>query len=520
MALFAVALATAWSAWRSRCWLRPGLPGLVALPFGLAGGLLALLTGKLHQEAPEFLLTDWFWYTLSWVVLFVLGAVFLIFRGLRRVGDEPAGRHWARGKLAAGLAGAVLLLAMTFWNLDLAVRLRMASARLEAGQVLLAMTPSIAERDDAALVYREAFAVLTPWDQVPESWRTALFFPPTGKDKPRFDPKDRELHSFLRSQEKGLVLLRKAAAMPACSLGPRLDQDFDPTSPLKDENDIMRMWHASQFLVLDAWAAAADGDGPKAVADIAALLGMARQVPHLFSLPWRHEKQALSSLRDVLAATTPPPEDLVRLSFMDDADSLRRFEDEEAAYALIFLAFTNPEPSLLANHYYEEVSRKTGLPRGLVAVVGDYLVLPVWRVFLMPDDLEDSHRTLEQYQHLIHPPHQQPYQDWKDVQKTMADRPSGLFTLIYLRPRLKRNVREYSDIAAYRQLARLAIALVQYKSKHHKYPDRLDELVPEQLSSIPLDPRNGQPFRLEHGAGVTLSPSTDTRQGELVFRLR
>jgi hypothetical protein len=280
---------------------------------------------------------------------------------------------------------------------------------------------------------------------------------------------------------------------------------------------------AAGFLALDAWARTADGDARVALEDVAALLGMARHAP---SLTLHNERHALLALRDVLAATTPRPEDLARVSLIDDAASLRQFEQEEAAFALFGLAAISSDPPLPWNHWYDHFSRWTRLPRGLVAPVGNTVVLPAWRVFLVPDDLETYRRILERHQRLVQVPHEQPYHDWGEVRRAVAARPGGAFTLMFLRPRLQGFASGSSNVATLRELARVAIALEQYRAKHGKYPDRLDELVPEQLPRIPRDPRNGQPFRLVRGTGVELSSSADTElargagRDELTFRLR
>jgi hypothetical protein len=123
----------------------------------------------------------------------------------------------------------------------------------------------------------------------------------------------------------------------------------------------------------------------------------------------------------------------------------------------------------------------------VVAAVGNTVLLPAWRVFLVPDDRETYRRILERHQRLVQPPYEQPYHDWGEVRRTVATRPGGVFTLMFLRRRLQGLAGDSSYVATLRQLARVAIALEQHRARHGKYPDRLDELVPEQLPRIPLD---------------------------------
>ena len=52
----------------------------------------------------------------------------------------------------------------------------------------------------------------------------------------------------------------------------------------------------------------------------------------------------------------------------------------------------------------------------------------------------------------------------------------------------------HSEIEARMSNARFALALKIYKSKHGKYPDSLNALIPDILESLPLDPFSGKDF--------------------------
>jgi hypothetical protein len=98
----------------------------------------------------------------------------LLFAGPCFAGLPPA-RNWPRARLALALAGAVVLFAITLSNMDLAVKLQLAEARAEASAVLLAMIPPpIADKDNAAPLYAEAFAALTPRERIPARWKERM----------------------------------------------------------------------------------------------------------------------------------------------------------------------------------------------------------------------------------------------------------------------------------------------------------------------------------------------------------
>ena len=63
--------------------------------------------------------------------------------------------------------------------------------------------------------------------------------------------------------------------------------------------------------------------------------------------------------------------------------------------------------------------------------------------------------------------------------------------------------RKVMRIEAARQAVITAIALKRYQLKHGSYPEKLSELVPEFLASVPLDPVDGNPLRYRLNANET-----------------
>lgn len=55
--------------------------------------------------------------------------------------------------------------------------------------------------------------------------------------------------------------------------------------------------------------------------------------------------------------------------------------------------------------------------------------------------------------------------------------------------------RTYFSLEARRQVALAAIALERYRLAHSRYPDSLEDLTPDYLPAIPVDPIDGQPLR-------------------------
>ena len=70
------------------------------------------------------------------------------------------------------------------------------------------------------------------------------------------------------------------------------------------------------------------------------------------------------------------------------------------------------------------------------------------------------------------------------------------------------------------QQARTAIALERFFVKQAKYPAHLDELVPEFLPGVPLDPCDGKPLRYRResdGHGVVWSIGKNRRDDDAKF---
>ncbi len=75
---------------------------------------------------------DLYYPLLAMTILYALTAAVMLMRGLRVTQDESpvtVAATWPRGKLAIGLAVVLALQLITFWNLDLAARQRLATVR-------------------------------------------------------------------------------------------------------------------------------------------------------------------------------------------------------------------------------------------------------------------------------------------------------------------------------------------------------------------------------------------------------
>jgi hypothetical protein len=507
------ALLVSWTARPRRRWLQLALTAGGALLLLLPSVAATVVTHELRCGGEMGLPSDWFFYTLSWLLAGLLGVILVCRRGLQRQADGVAtALSWPRGKLLLALAAAVVLFAITLSNLDLAVGLQIAAARAEAGEVLLAVTPPrVPDKDNAAPLYRKAFAALVPVPR--ENFFQEHFRLSADVEAVRQALRSRELKEFLAAQQEGLTLLGQAAEMPGCSFERSYQQLADTPRSYRDLPELTQMSYAVCVLCLSALVHAAGDDGAAAVADLRAAFAMCRpfamcrHVPTVFALRdgLHLEQVALDALQQLLLLSAPRPEDLARLPLKDDPPYLSKLHEEAAVSGAITIGIVSPETGLVR----ELVADQYGRPPDWLVSIGEATLVPVWRVFLVPDDLAASRRMWQDYRRQA--AGEPVYPTWADAREAIDRRPGGLITNLYMKPYLKKLTRDSIDILTRRALARLALALTAYRSKNGHYPETMEELLPGYLARVPVDPLAGQPLLMQRGGSWLALCASATR---------
>jgi len=329
---------------RSRSWfLKVPCYFVMGFPFyfGVALTILAgVLKYGLYQEHA------WFGYTLSWTVLLVAGAAALVWVGRKpgATGEARAAAGWPLVKLALGLVLSATLLGMTFASQDEAMKARMAALRGEAGALALSVAPPrVADGDNAALVYQQAFepmqrAKMRGWCQKRNKWFQELIF----------DPSDADEQLFMQEQQGVLELLRKAAAMPDCYF----EHDYGRPSLMMPLPELASLRDAARLLRLDADRLQMEGKLGAVAKDLSAIFGIARHLrrePTMIAslVAMMVEQMGVEGVERQLSAADWGSEDLASLALGKEESFVQELRlvlrGEEALVLSAYAQFIEPE---------------------------------------------------------------------------------------------------------------------------------------------------------------------------------
>ncbi|MGD0770497.1 MAG: hypothetical protein ABSB42_20115 [Tepidisphaeraceae bacterium] len=370
---------------------------------------------------------------------------------------------------------------------------------MEINSLYLATLPAItSDAQNAAPLYEEAFARLR--DNKEEE---QVQNPPTGNSD-NFDPDEPATITFLSHQAKTIALLRRAAALPAC----RFDQDLldapDISAKLPGLNEER---NAANVLNLHAREEIAHGHASLAIDDAAAILRMSRQVgqrPLLMSALVGISIDALGNwtLEEALPAVKNPNE-LSGLR-LEEPESLGRMFQQalrgEERYGLTLYGNMPASQVEIVNGKAVWVQDTRLLSSG-AGLVGAF-----FRVFFLDPDAYI--KLLENFQNVSVQPYFKVRDQLPDVHNVKSG--SGLFTSI-LAPSLSRAFDTLARVEAGDACAQTAVAMTRFRLDHGMFPSHLDDLVPNYLDAVPIDPFDGQPLRLaiKNGQWIIYSVGPD-----------
>jgi hypothetical protein len=460
------------------------------------------------------------------VLLSVLAGMFIIIATitLRRGMRNRQATLWSAWKLNLVFAAACVLSLMTFWNLDLNAKNQLGRLRARAGSIVVATFPSrIPEAQNAARVYEQAFESfgmlkkrrIFDWAIPMGNWLDSPQW-----NQPATRPSDARIREILKANAQGLNQLRRAAAMKQCSFVGYWDW-ADLASTLLPQVSNMRS--AAELLAGDARIRAIDGDFAGAIADLNALFAMSEHItrePTIITAltAMAVESRGIEAMEIVLAGNSATTAGLLSLK-LDPLFSHGRIvraalRGEEAMGLSILATLSDPGYHSIPRRYLPE------------------LLIPMYRVFLMDDEIRGYNTAVQEWRHLATMPYHRAREQWKSLPRQLMERRTGFLTYDMIPV-----VSAYPDRAAegdakYR-LAILAAAMTICRIKTGALPESIDKLSPEYIEIIPIDPFDGKPLRMarnSHGGAILYSVGPDleddggktmdkNRIGDVVFRL-
>ena len=441
----------------------------------------------------------WFYFFIVLTACYLVGAVILCVAGFKRKKDNPTfpAASWSKGFLYIAQFITVSLLVMTIWMMDLQARRQQDLIRIEAGMLGLSLAPPhVPDNENAASFYIQANQAIQraidkmPLKPIEEEAKTneKNDVPRTQRDWDKstesldqhsIDLKDPELLEFLRQQTPTLKLIYDATKKPSCYLYYNYSQPCDYWHEAE-----INTYYITKLLAIEARSKAANGDIHSAIEAINAIYGFAKHIDdepfgennlHAFQI----DQEASNSLIFILASEKIEQDDLNKiklecaLQYQKSLIEALRFKESSFLYHLSEIGYT----------------RAFGVNQGPNAYDSF-----IFRFLFLDNEVKALRSYADHFFILASDPFISRISYWKDDAKKIKESPKSFLASIYYI--------DIDDLAvikaraeAYRTIAELVLATCRYRAKKVKYPEKLDDLVPDFIAFVPVDPFDGQQIR-------------------------
>ncbi len=326
---------------------------------------------------------------------------------------------------------------------------------------------------NAARVYLAAFASFAmPLDGTDVPQLGTAKWPDRGKPLP--EPMVKAISQCLADNQQCLAMLHEAAGIQDC------DYDWDMSNVPMVMPQFTEIRHCAQLLALGAVLSAHTGDPNAAVRYIEDGLRLAdslRRGPALISYLVRIAcvGLAIGNLEQSLNATTLTDGQLAEL-------------DQALAATAGTLDLT--QTLITERCIMIETCRDPFLMTGSAQGAGPRM-LPGMTSTAISDTLDYMENCIEVSK--LPPP--QRLTRFQEATKRMEDLSFVHFMIKMIAPSLGRVAQLDARARSHLDLARTALAIERYRLATGKVPERLEELVPQYLKEVPIDPFDGQPIR-------------------------
>jgi hypothetical protein len=408
--------------------------------------------------------------------------------------------------LGFGLLILAMLTALgVFWHRDkMATKLQQMMAEMDRTdpgwrlEDIEAARAEVLEEDNSARV------IVAAAKQMPQRWPSAAFPEEHLRLLPANEMMSGEdfvvLSRELNSVSEALKTADRLADMPRGRH--RIHHERNPIMTLlPDQQESRRI---VSLLAYEAMRQSQKGDSKKALAACCAALNAARSLgdePYIISQLIRIAGVVVTcqAIERTLGQGEPPPEEMSKLQ--------KLLENEDANSSL--LATTRGERAVL-HQVFEGVERgeiPLNLLEGLTSggpSRGDSqsdrlknLAITLWRMDTREDHalfLSLMNRRVEEVKR---PLHEQVALEkaWDEEVRTRLAPPSRAVLTRLLLPAMQKFSEAFRREHAYLRCASVALAAERYRRDKKIWPQSVDQLSPQYLSSVPLDPYDGKPLR-------------------------
>jgi hypothetical protein len=423
--------------------------------------------------------------------------------GLRKIPVENR-RHAGRWPLPLPMILALIALllhigAWWFASSSVSARLDALVADMQKQSVLLA-PKSVAVVDNAYPLYEQAIGLIPPGAQGVTQYGPQ--FPGVPSMQPEMDITPEEFEAHLKAMQPALKLADQASQLSG------YDSGFDYANPDINPPIVQNAWgpiaqYHNHGLLSSAWASRANarakaGDAQGAVRDVAAMNSLAEHLSNAPTLEGKNQAlsvriEAIQTMEQVMGHTPIKPElwDALRLS--QRTRPRKMYKD---AIGVLKTSGTSTAAQIMRGDksmediigYSSAWSMESSLP---------------YRIFLAENEINHFIQIMDAIDKVL----DQPLDQWQaTLDQTLPPQimqKSGMVTQ-YLVPQMAASVQLALLSETRCRLAELAIAMVKYRQKHGSYPQSLDQLKPEFLKAIPLDPVSGTSLILMTNDGKTV----------------
>ena len=463
-------------------------------------GIFSLFAGLMYFN--KLIIPSWlFPYAVSFALVYLIASIVIWRKGLVTKADTPPARAWRRGILVSCLFLGITLTLTTYSLIDVYRQIEFSNVNGDLKTRLQEIWPSKPPPHlNAYPLYDRASRAISDQDKD----RIHDYNEPDRK------PPKHEIMELIERNSKVIDMLHTASQKPYSFWG----RPVDTTILLFEFPPFPEYRRLAGLLGLKAKMGALSGDPAGAFEELAAIRSMGEHVrssPDLvsFMYSWAITKQehdiaeyVLAHIRSVkgyfaFPMTTAP-------SILQSCKAML-INESAGQIQFPFLMMQNGEVIEKVIRTYNEMNESIGrAPSIVLPFILHPLPRSLWRVFIGRSYVVHMKNKWEKINQIAEPG----YEHWRDFSqlKTTLDRSresliypilGGSFGHLLNSPYLHRII----SIGVYHQLKDIAISASGYLEAKGSYPDRVDELVPAFLETVPIDPYDGKPFKIKKVPG-------------------